>query len=201
LILFATEREASVWQRARTGLALPLVVGVGPIAAAAGTADAIARLTPRRVLVCGIAGTYTPDELPVASACGFHSVRIDGIGAGRGPERLSLAAMGLAPDDRTLLAAPAGSAGAHDLLTVCSAASDATMAAERYERFACVAEDMETYACAAACAQAGVPMAVVRGISNVAGDRDHARWKVDAALDAALELTQDWLALDWELPS
>ena len=47
-----------------------------------------------------------------------------------------------------------------------------------------LAEDMEGFAVAFACALAGVPVSIVRGISNVVGDRDPAHWRIPAALAA-----------------
>jgi futalosine hydrolase len=41
---------------------------------------------------------------------------------------------------------------------------------------------------ALACRLAGVPLTIIRGISNTAGDRDHARWRVPEALAAAAGL-------------
>jgi futalosine hydrolase len=54
---------------------------------------------------------------------------------------------------------------------------------------AAVAEDMEGFAVALACRLAGVPLTIIRGISNTAGDRDHARWRVPEALAAAAALS------------
>ena len=45
------------------------------------------------------------------------------------------------------------------------------------------AEDMEGFAVATACRLANVPLSIIRGISNVAGDRDHRRWEIDLAID------------------
>ena len=53
---------------------------------------------------------------------------------------------------------------------------------------AALAEDMEGFAVAFSCRLAGLPLAVIRGISNVVGDRDHRRWQVDSALAAAADL-------------
>jgi futalosine hydrolase len=46
---------------------------------------------------------------------------------------------------------------------------------------------MEGFAVAAACRLRGVPVAIVRGISNVAGDREPSRWRIDEALEAAAD--------------
>jgi futalosine hydrolase len=44
---------------------------------------------------------------------------------------------------------------------------------------------MEAFAVAFACQRAGLPLTVVRGISNIAGERDKSQWRVKPALDAA----------------
>ena len=77
------------------------------------------------------------------------------------------------------------------LVTVCSAAGTAATAEERAERFpGAAAEDMEAFGVALAAHLAGVPVRVVRGISNVAGDRDRSRWRVEPALAAAAGLAR-----------
>jgi futalosine hydrolase len=46
---------------------------------------------------------------------------------------------------------------------------------------------MEGFAVAFDCALAGVPISIVRGASNVVGDREPGRWRIPAALLAARE--------------
>ena len=46
---------------------------------------------------------------------------------------------------------------------------------------------MESFSVAAACNQLGVPLRVIRGISNWAGDREQARWQTKRAMLAAIE--------------
>jgi futalosine hydrolase len=53
---------------------------------------------------------------------------------------------------------------------------------------------MEGFAVAFACRLRGVPLDVIRGISNTAGDRDTSRWQVAAALEAAGRLALQVLA-------
>ena len=47
---------------------------------------------------------------------------------------------------------------------------------------------MEGFSVAVACQFAGIPLKVVRGISNIAGDRDKGRWRIKDAMDAAATL-------------
>jgi futalosine hydrolase len=57
---------------------------------------------------------------------------------------------------------------------------------------------MEGFGVALACALARVPLAIVRGISNAAGERDRKCWRIHEAMSAArvtaLELLRrrDW---------
>lgn len=79
------------------------------------------------------------------------------------------------------------------LLTVCSASANSADVADRLRKFPqATAEDMESYAVATACQMAKVPLTVIRGISNIAGDRNKAHWNIDAALDAVAS----WFSLE-----
>jgi len=75
-------------------------------------------------------------------------------------------------------------------LTVCAAAGDRDQAHDRYQRYATEAEDMEAFAVAAACQLQNLPLRVVRGISNIAGDRDHSKWKSAEAMNSALDIVE-----------
>jgi futalosine hydrolase len=81
------------------------------------------------------------------------------------------------------------------LLSVCAAAASAEDVRHRKQAFpAAMAEDMEGFAVAFACRLRGVPVDVVRGISNVAGDRDKSRWQVAAAVESAGRLALQIMA-------
>jgi futalosine hydrolase len=172
--------------------------GFGPVAAAARSAELLARLQPARVLLIGCAGTHAPETHPVGTAWRFDSVAIDGIGAGEGHHVLGPADLGLPQwtedgepvHDRLPL--DGGDAGL--LLTVCSAAGDEPQAERRRARFPDArAEDMEAFGVALACHLARVPLTVIRGISNTAGNRDKGDWRLDEALTSALALAREGL--------
>lgn len=196
LILIPTEAESQALQRAGgidLGMGLLACVGFGPLASGARCAQLLERLQPRRVLLVGIAGTLDLEKLPVGSAQRCGEVLLDGVGAGEGPDRLGPEAMGLpqwsppGPGDpiyeRLTLAGGQGR-----LLTVCAASASPEQAAFRREKFNAQAEDMEGFAVALACALAGVPLAIVRGISNAAGERDKSQWRLQEAMAAARHL-------------
>jgi futalosine hydrolase len=52
---------------------------------------------------------------------------------------------------------------------------------------------MEAFGVAFACHLARVPLTVVRGISNAAGNRDKGDWRLDEALTSALDLAREGL--------
>jgi len=189
-----------------TGFALDALCGFGPVAAAARTAQLIERLRPKCVFLVGIAGTYDPDRLAIGAATEFGAVAIEGVGVGEGERALGPPALGFPQwpgreetgtpsiDDRVQLGC--GAAGEHELLlTTCSASDSAAHVRVRRERFPdAVAEDMEGFGVALGCALSNTPLRIVRGISNTAGDRDPATWRIPAALHAARELLLELLA-------
>lgn len=161
------------------------------------TLELIREIAPARVILVGIAGTWDADAAPVGSVHSFARVRLDGIGAGEGarfedPRALGLAlfagASGADSDpvhDELPLAGP----GNATLVSVASAAGCPEDVFPRRRRHpGAIAEDMEAFAVAFACKRAGLPLAVVRGISNIAGERDKGEWRVKPALDAARTL-------------
>ncbi|MBN2107239.1 MAG: hypothetical protein JW832_07405, partial [Deltaproteobacteria bacterium] len=89
-------------------------------------------------------------------------------------------------------AAPRDSMRAH-FLTVAAVSGSPAVAAQLFGRFttaagALLCEDMESAAIALVALRAGIPCTVVRGISNLCGERDHARWEIGEAAQAAQEL-------------
>jgi len=172
--------------------------GFGPVAAAARTASLVAALAPARVLLVGLAGTYDAERLPLGAATTFRRTALADLGAGRGDGFLSPADLGLPQWDdpadpagpvHDLLPLAPGPDPADLLLTVPTASGDAAHGAERLARHGAVAEDMEAFGVALACRLAGLPLTVVRGVSNHVGDRDLGNWVAREALAAAQDLT------------
>jgi futalosine hydrolase len=183
--------------------------GFGPVAAAARTAALLARHRPARVLLVGIAGRLD-DRLTLGSAYRFERVACFGIGAGSHDGFVPAAQLGWPqwPGDQADGSPVIGDViacgtdrvakpNAELLLTACAASATAAdvLARRRFHPEA-AAEDMEGFAVAFACRMAGVPLDIVRGISNVAGDRDHSRWRTTPALHAAGDLAVQVIARD-----
>lgn len=200
LVLVPTELELRRLED-QGGIAADLgslnLCGFGPIAAAARTAQLLAALQPERVLLVGIAGSYDTNQHAVGTALEFSRVSVEGIGAGEGESAKGPPALGFPqwPGSEGTTAHPildeialATSEGP-ELLTTCSASDSPEHAALRRKRHPnAAAEDMEGFAVAMACALHGVPLRIVRGISNQVGDREPANWRIPLALGAAREL-------------
>ncbi len=212
LLLFPTDLERVGVGDAggnRSGAALTEICGFGPVAAGARAAQLLSRIRPGRVILVGIAGTYDERRLPIGAAAAFDEVVLDGVGAGQGASFRDAAALGFAhwpgsddtcrdPVRERLLLDPlpgSDSASAHRLLvTTCAASAAPSEAAARRDTYQdALAEDMEAFSVALACALHRVPVSVVRGISNVAGDRQRSNWKVEKALREAARLLEDVL--------
>ncbi|MEI6241399.1 MAG: futalosine hydrolase [Planctomycetia bacterium] len=177
--------------------------GFGPVVAAARTAQLIAEHRPDSVLLVGIAGRMS-DRLTIGEAYAFERVACHGVGAGTGDAFVPAEAMGWpqwpgeGSDPATRIGdvlactsgqLPAAAPRAGLLVSACAASAGEADVRSRLRLFPdAVAEDMEGFAVAAACRLAGVPLDIVRGISNTAGDRDISRWQIEAACRAAAEL-------------
>jgi futalosine hydrolase len=204
LVVTAVEAEAEAF---RAGLPKPdfarrvdgnLVVhavGVGPAAAAAGTARLLALAeaagTPyRAVISAGIAGGF--DGAPLgATVLGSRSIAAD-LGAESPTGFLPIDELGFGsnthPADPDLLdtlrkALPNAVLG--DILTVTTVTGSAISAAALTARWPTArAETMEGYGAACAAAGATVPFAELRTVSNPVGPRDRAAWRIGDALEA-----------------
>lgn len=179
------------------------VCGFGIAAAAARTSQLIAALRPQRVILVGIAGRLD-DRLAIGTAALFAGVACHGIGAGSGPAFIPAGALGWPqwpgspgdPDSAIGDLIPCAVPDRTDLpserllLTVTAAAAGPDDVRLRRTMFPeASAEEMEGFAVALACRLARVPCTILRGISNDAGDRDTARWRIREAVEAAADLT------------
>ena len=170
------------------------VVGVGPAAAAAGTARLLALAetggTPYRwVISAGIAG-----GLPGYAAAGTVVIGTRSIAADLGADSPDgfvaldeLATTAFTPDPRLLAslrtALPDACAG--PILTVSTVTGTASGLSNLVGRYPdAVAEAMEGYGVAYAASLWGVGFAEVRTVSNPVGPRDRAAWRLADALAA-----------------
>jgi futalosine hydrolase len=170
-----------------------LAAGVGPAAAAAGTATALTAASAAgepydAVVSAGIAGGFgqppggtvvatsiVAADLGAATPAGFASVTELGFGTveHRPPEQLVRAA------------AEAAGAAAGAVLTVSTVTGSAERAEELTARHPdAAAEAMEGFGVAEAAAAHGVTVLELRTVSNPCGPRDRDSWRIEEALTA-----------------
>ncbi|MBO3740749.1 futalosine hydrolase [Actinoplanes flavus] len=166
-------------------------VGVGPAAAAAGTARLLATGHYRAVLSAGIAGGF-PGRAPVGSlVIATRSIAAD-LGAESPGGFLPIEELGFGSSvldaDPTLVEAlrtalPEAIPG--EILTLATVTGTAATADRLATRFPlAAAEAMEGYGVAVAASGAGLPFAELRAVSNPVGPRDRAAWRLADAFAA-----------------
>jgi len=153
-------------------------VGVGLVTAAHATARLLASLRPRAVVLVGSCGAYDAASVAVGSVIvAEHVVLVDaaavqGYGAIPGPMNVRAevdpALLGRFEDCGCVpgvVASTLGITTSDDLAR--------GMAQHGGARF----ENLEAFAVVEACAAAGVPCAVVLGVTNVVGSKGRAQWQ------------------------
>jgi futalosine hydrolase len=202
LILIPTPLELDILQRElrsaadEYGWSIELC-GFGPIASASQSASLIEQKKPNQVLLLGIAGAFA-DAVPLGSATSFDRVCCYGVGVGSGEQYQSASEAGfkhwnhdgVSIDDwLDLQARSAETINQRLLLTSPAASANKSEATQKLTVWpSAIAEDMEGFSVAVSCTLAGVPLAIIRGISNEVGDRHRKNWQIDAALGAAAKL-------------
>ena len=180
----AAERDA-----VRAGVTAPdidvVAVGVGPAAAAAGTARLLARQRYDAVISAGIAG-----GIPGRAGIGDVVIATRSVAADLGAESpdgfLPMSQLGFGDEvitpDLTLRHPAAVTGAVLTLSTVTGTQQTAEVLAQRYPD--AVAEAMEGFGVATAARGAGVRFGELRAVSNLIGPRDKSAWRVAHALDA-----------------
>lgn len=164
-----------------------LIGGVGPAAAAAATSAALATAEFDLVISAGIGGGF--GSVAIATITVAATIAFADLGAETDDGFASVSALGFGIDRYDVPAQLAveltdrtgGRLGT--VLTVATATGTAATARTLQGRFPdVVAEGMEGAGVAAAATLHGVPFAEVRAISNPAGPRDRASWRIPEAL-------------------
>jgi futalosine hydrolase len=171
LVVAATDRELAAADGWRT-----LVCGVGPVAAAAATAAAIAAARPSAIVHVGIAGARRASGLePPAVAVGDASIYCDlGVPERWAPRRLE--------PPKTLVDAACRAVPSAVRRTIGTSGRVGHTAG-------CDVEAMEGFAVLRAAALAGVPAVEVRVIANAIEEPDRSQWRLDEAFAAVRALT------------
>jgi futalosine hydrolase len=195
LVVTAVAAEANSVAAGLTGIGATSVVdvlaaGVGPAAAAATAATALALGSYDLVVSAGIGGGFQP-HAPVGSVVVADAIVAADLGADTPDGFLPIDELGfgrsvhLPPPELSAYIAKALDAVYAPVLTVSTVTGTAARAAElsvRHPRAA--AEAMEGFGVAEAATAHGVPVLEIRAISNPVGPRDRAAWRIGQALDS-----------------
>jgi futalosine hydrolase len=186
----------TVWHVTTCGFGLA-ASGVGALASMVAHGAAIGGGALRRAVLVGISGTFDPERAPVGTAVVGTDVICEGIGAGTGPGYVSAATMGWsqgharswlpAAGDRMALVVPDALRGlvAAPILSVAAASGDVAHRDDRAVRHPdALCEEMEGYAVALAARLCRVDLTIIRGVSDLVGDRNPANWEVAKAMSA-----------------
>ncbi|MFE7184946.1 futalosine hydrolase [Streptomyces erythrochromogenes] len=183
-----------ITRRDLPGIAFDVLVGgVGPAAAAAGTATALALAEYGLVVSAGIGGGFAP-AAPVGSLVVADAIVAADLGAQTPDGFVDVASLGfgrsvhLPPAELAARAAEATGALLAPVLTVSTVTGTADGAAALAARHPMAgAEAMEGFGVAEAASAHGLPVLEVRAVSNAVGPRDRAAWRIGDALAALAE--------------
>lgn len=181
-----------------------VVSGVGKVNAAAATLLVMELLQPTAILLVGIGGAYPGTELELGDVAlaGSETHLDSGVGHGaawQGMEELGFPLLtGQTPTYNTF---DLNSPSLYRVATVLGLAplpfgtaeaitADAASARLLRERHGVAVESMEGAAVAQVAAAYGVPVIEIRGVSNVVGERDKSRWRLQGAVEASCAAAQ-----------
>lgn len=172
-------------------------VGVGVVSAALTLGALVAQSGVSRIIICGSAGAFDNSGLKIGDLAVVSSEALAELGLYEGPGIGSAAALGLHDLDQEidldsesvelLVRGATDVAEAHVVrsLTVLGVSADLRQARTRSDRFRTSVENMEGYAAALVGLRSGIPVGEIRGISNVAGNRDKSTWNLALACERA----------------
>lgn len=202
LIAAAVEAEldflrAALEREPRAGLRLE-ALGVGPVEAALGAAEALRSPGLRAAIFIGTCGAFPGTGLSIGEAVVVRRSWLSASDAAAGHAYIPAPAAGATHGDPRLCAALAGAAGLPlvDAATVVAITRSAGHAQALAQASGTQVEHLEAFAFLRAAERAGVPAACVLGVSNEVGPKAHEEWKANAdrASAAAAEALLRWLA-------
>ncbi|HKY20578.1 MAG TPA: futalosine hydrolase [Vicinamibacterales bacterium] len=203
LLCVATELEGTLLREQLEGSNPSVAIvrtGVGAVNAAHAVTLFLAQTGAQSIVVCGVGGAYPSSglrigdvvcaetecygDLGATSPSGFLDMKALGFPIVEAPNPLfSEFPMHVFPLDRRVR-----------FVTVASCTGTASAARAIEERTGGAVESMEGAAVAHVAYLHGIPVGEVRGISNIATDRDTSSWRVKEAAVAAQEAVLTWIS-------
>ncbi len=180
-------------------------VGVGVASAALAVGMLAAAITPSEIIMVGSAGSLPGSGLEAGQLAVASSEILSEFGIYSEPGVGSTDALGIygASQEISLdldvarhLADAAQSIAPVQLgrfLTVVGVSADLRLAEARAKRFSAIAENMEGFAIALAGERLRIKAGEIRGVSNLAGNRDKKTWNLDLANEQAQAAVLNYL--------
>jgi futalosine hydrolase len=181
-----------------TGL-IVLKTGVGPVNAAFALTKCLLKTRPRAVIACGVGGAYASSGLTPGEVVSAGSEIYADLGADSPDGFLDMQALGFPvvnhqPPLFNRLPLDLFPTARRVPFVTCSTVTGTDEGALAIAaRTGGAVESMEGAAIVHVARLCGVPVGEVRGISNVAGRRDRAGWRLAEAAAAARQALIDWI--------
>jgi len=201
-VCFSTEVEGALLRKSleqHEGAVAVIQTGVGAVNAAHAVTLFLAQERANAIVICGVAGAYPASGLRLGDVVCAESECYGDLGATSpegflGMKQLGLPVVeGLTPLYNTfpMQAFPAPRRAM--FVTVTTLTGTDAGAGEMEKRTGGAVENMEGAAIAHVAHMHGVPVGELRGISNMVGDRDLRKWRLEEAALAAQEALVAWI--------
>lgn len=166
-------------------------VGIGLVAASAGSERAILELAPERIVFIGTAGALPGSGLAIGALVTVARARL----AVRAEEYLPAPMAASVAADESLTAAVAEQLAARQVMALCPLGITQSDVAAAHLAPAGEIEHLEVFAVLAAAARAGVPATAILAIANRVGSQAAVEWRTyrEAAEAAAKRALMRWL--------
>lgn len=199
LIAAATDKELEAVKRYFNGYnsntVILTVTGVGSIATCFALTEAISTQSPDMVIQIGIGGSFS-DELAIGSAVVVKSEVIADMGVIETDGYKNIFELGLTSGNTFPYKEEALINGNSELIQMTGmkavvgiTANEITTQPEKIslfkDRYGAEIESMEGAALHYVCISKKIPFIQIRGISNLIGERNKSKWKINEAIDSS----------------
>jgi futalosine hydrolase len=200
VVCVSTALEGEGFPRSIGGTAITVVrTGVGPVNAAFALTRRLGESHPRAVIACGVGGAYAASGLAIGDVVSADSETYGDLGATSPEGFLDMQALGFPVVDRQpplfnrlpLDLFPTARRVPFVTCSTCTGTDEDARAI--VARTGGAVESMEGAAIVHVARLSHVPVGEIRGISNIAGRRDRATWRLQDAAAAARRTLIAWI--------